>query len=222
VPKVTAWQCPHTDKLFASKSLYQRHLARLARDRREQRKLQKIAEERVEKATAFRAGLQRIADIEKYVLANEKLLWNLARTSNASFGNYNWKKMPTDWHPKIQRICFDLRYSSMVSNTHACPLNGVTNWGGRQAKLPRGYPGYMGSVVWWCRLDRKDVDTCVAGDLFDERLSGIYTGTGGGGSLDKLGLVKYRYGVEIFLDDWPGLAKEVFAKKLAGDEAYGR
>lgn len=221
MPKVMAWQCPKTDQLFLSKVAYRRHLRQLARVNLDHRKIAKIRAAREEKAAAFRAGLSSIADIEAYVMKNERMLWDLARTWAGSTDYGTWKKLPVDWYPKIERLRFVLRYSDRVSNTHRCPINGVTNWGGRDPEAPKGYPGYSGSVEWWTILDRKNVDSHIAGDLFEDPLVCINTGTGGGGSLDNLGMVKYRYGVEIFLDDWPGLRKEVFLRKLAGTEQEG-
>lgn len=211
MPKVTAWQCPHTGDLFATEKAYRSHLAKLARARRERKKIEQIRANREALAAEFRAGLHRVADIGEYVLKNQRLLWDLARRSQ-----FSWRDVPSDWYPVVENILFDLRYSESVSNTHSCPLNGVKNWGGRTEDAPRGYPGYTGSVAWWTRIDgKKMVDRNMASDLFRDRLVCINTGTGGG-SLDDFGLVKYRYDVKIFLADWPGLAKELFVQKLAG------
>jgi hypothetical protein len=58
-------------------------------------------------------------------------------------------------HSKTTETCnvvgfsWDIR-DSMVSNSHSAPLDGVSNWGGKDG-LPTVYPGWTGRV--WIRYD---------------------------------------------------------------------
>ena len=112
-------------------------------------------------------------------------------------------------------LCIEAAYSSRISNTHASPLNGKTNWGRRDPSLPTYYPGWQGKV--WIgfknKLANDRLDTMSASQLLDPRC--IYTGTGGGGIYDypfqealrtvHKGCHPWSYGVCIFEDDWPTL-----------------
>jgi hypothetical protein len=223
MPKIEAWKCPHTGDIFEHKDAYERHLRRLAQARREQKRFAAIQEQKEATLAAFRAGLKDVCKIEEYVLEHQNMLWDFARTNQWSFDHRMWSKVPVDWYPVVEKIRFGVRYSPMVSNSHRAPLTGVTNWGGRTEGAPRGYPGYTGSVEWWVRLPEgkisKAVDTNIAGTLFSEKLVAINTGTGGGGGTNpETGLIHYRYGVEIFLDDWDGLKKALFLEALVGDK----
>jgi len=54
------------------------------------------------------------------------------RVNHALFGLYGLN---------IGLTIVDTRYSERLSNTHECPIGGVTNWS-CEKELPRGYPGY--------------------------------------------------------------------------------
>lgn len=120
-----------------------------------------------------------------------------------------------------------------VSNTHYCPESGVTNWGGRNSKVPRSYPGWTGRV--WIRYapHKKDI---FGSDSFSQTLT--YPGTGGGGCYD--GPFKevyntfwkrflrdrksatypepdiYSYDYRFFDDDWPLIGSMVSQQKMLG------
>ena len=70
---------------------------------------------------------------------------------------------------------WDIRYDSHVSNSHDCPIIGVTNWR-REDDKPKGYPGFSGRV--WIRLS-EEIDS-FASDLFWKTFT--HPGTGGFGS----------------------------------------
>lgn len=118
----------------------------------------------------------------------------------------------------------DVGWSDSVSNTHSCPHNGVTNWGGRVEGAPRGYPGWCGRI--WVRYKREPQwgsdPLCVVR---------VFSGTGGfggyNGPWEKVmeawhhversarrprGKRKpepqcYGYGVELFAADFPELVE---------------
>lgn len=76
---------------------------------------------------------------------------------------------------KVVGLRWDIRFQESVSNTHECPIDGVTNWGGRTEGAPRGYPGWMGRV--WVRYADK-FDGWSSDPL---RATLTYPGTGGFG-----------------------------------------
>ena len=63
-----------------------------------------------------------------------------------------------------------------VSNSHYCPIDGVTNWGGRTPGAPRSYAGWYGRV--WVRYENSPKS--FGSDPLRGTLT--HTGTGGFGS----------------------------------------
>lgn len=118
----------------------------------------------------------------------------------------------------------------MVSNSHSCPVDGVTNWGRREPNTPVAYYGWNGRV--WIRY--KSAARGFGHDPFSATLT--HTGTGGGGSysgpFSAISLARFRrYGhmppqnaypevhcyswdYRIFLDDWPGLKDHIEKEKI--------
>lgn len=214
MPQVLVWKCPHTGRLFEDEKKYRTHLSGIARQYREQRKIQ-IAENA---AQAWWTEVQNremdIKDLPEFIIENQSRFWAEAAKANPGDWDQIGKKrngivMPV---PELVEFTkFDLGWSNSVSNTHCCPKDGVTNWGG-QTKLedgtpaPRGYPGWCGRIEWIIKWP-KQWDGCYPGsDLFKGRRACIHTGTGGGGGY-KNGNQSFGYHVEIFAADWPGLAR---------------
>ena len=120
---------------------------------------------------------------------------------------------------KVLGFSWDIAYRQ-VSNTHHCPLDGKTNWGGNEPNLPRSYPGWFGRV--WVRYSSD-----ASSDPFPATRT--HTGTGGGGSYDgpwkRISSAQYnKYGhkrtknmypspciyswdYRFFDSDWPNLNK---------------
>jgi hypothetical protein len=143
-------------------------------------------------------------------------------------------------HSKTTETCnvvgfsWDIR-DSMVSNSHSAPLDGVSNWGGKDG-LPTVYPGWTGRV--WIRYDNTGLSP--GSEPFNAALS--YPGTGGVGGYNgpweavsvarwkRHGYSKtkktypkincYSWNYKIFLSDWPGLQTGIeqqrIVDKLAG------
>lgn len=95
----------------------------------------------------------------------------------------------------------NVKYNSLVSNSHVCPESGVTNWCARSEDRPIGYKGWAG-YLHGSLLSDKDRNYCYP---YSEALNlvGIKTGSGGGGN------ASFGYNFSVFLDDWPGLAEQV-------------
>jgi hypothetical protein len=96
---------------------------------------------------------------------------------------------------KVVGFSWDISHSDQVSNSHQCPLDGHTNWGGRETKAQgvTSYPGWSGRV--WIRYKHYSVG--FSSDAFRNSLT--YPGTGGAGGYngpwDKLTTAIYeKYG----------------------------
>ena len=229
---ITAYKSDVDGKIFEDKSKYQAHLRTLARHRNAQRKLQ-VAEAVKDAAWAeLYEREQSIDDWCQMVIDNQHLFW-----AEAAAGD------PRDWEcvgkkhgrgknamvvpaPKLLKITHDLRWSDMVSNSHSCPVGGVTCWSSYEAKdgRPRGYPGWTGRIDWLVEWPKELDGYFLGGDLFSRGTfqSGrqrAHTGTGGGGSGHfnrefNTWCQRPGYDFRIYASDWPGLARYYQKRKM--------
>lgn len=212
---ITAYKSTHDGKLFEDKAKYVKHLRKIAAERRYDRKIQKINQDRTEFLRKnFWEGVKSPDQLVQALKVHAEWI-GLNGLANERF--YTKKRPPG---PPLFKSCnLSLHYSDQVSNTHSCPHNGVTNWNQAHNRrqglnLPEGYPGLRG------RLDYK-VEWYSAwegwypggSDMWKD--TRVHTGTGGGGGFkayetDKTkGLQSFGYDVTLFFDDWPGL-KQAF------------
>ena len=229
---ITAYKSDADGKIFEDKAKYQAHLRTLARHRNAQRKLQ-IAEAAKDAAWAeLYEREQSIDDWCQMVIDNQHLFW-----AEAALGD------PHDWEcvgkksgrgknaivvpmPRLLKITHGLRWSDMVSNSHSCPVGGVTCWSSREAEdgRPRGYPGWHGQISWLVEWP-KELDSYYLGsDLFSQGTfrSGrqrAHTGTGGGagGHFNQefnTWCQRPGYDFKIFASDWPGMARHYQKRKM--------
>ena len=90
-----------------------------------------------------------------------------------------------------------------------------TNWGGYEDKngVPRGYLGWDGELKFSVEVGRGDE---VSGSDFFKN-TGLFTGSGGGSEKS------YRYGLQLFADDWPALydehSRKIVKRKLGFADA---
>jgi len=185
---VKAYQCPWTSKLYVSKKAYVKHLA----DLRETRVHARIRDARLHKMLVDFNSQNDFTSIIDWVERNSH--WFLARakhTAGRFYAKHNWPDPEDFW---IRITYLDVVHSDCVSNSHAAPRGGVTNWGGRTPNAPRGYPGWHGRIEYRTSHHLPGWSS----DIFN--FAGIHTGTGGG-----LRGNRYGYGVTMFDSDWPGL-----------------
>lgn len=206
MPKVTAWQCPRTGKLFKEKRAYKAHLKKVAKVNLAERKHQKIVNSRLDVFKTMRATCKSAAEIEQFVKDNVEVFWAHG-LQNSAFDK--GKKVPEGL------VCHEFRieaaHKDMVSNSHHCPMNGgVTNWGGDKKDAPRGYPGFHGRVYFKFSHDFPS----FCSDMWEG--TGLETGTGGGG------LKGGSYDIFIFDADWPALADREAASRAEWQEEYDR
>jgi hypothetical protein len=198
MPQILAWECPKTGALFKEKSDYIAHLKAYAK----QQLLDRAHKRYVSgKEAFFRQMREQVEDfdqLKQFIFDNWEHFCRNAHDRDTwynrdiSFDFSKWAK------PKA--IHLDLRWSDRVSNSHNCPGNGVTNWHG-SPDLPKGYPGWYGriEIKWESNTSINRLKSCLGSSYFDK--SGIHTGSGSGTDLG------FSQGLEIFYEDWPGLAK---------------
>jgi hypothetical protein len=196
-----AYVCPWTGELYATKRSYVGHLKRLRT-------------ERMHKRARYLRHHRKLEDmwnqpdfdsVIRWIHLNPEVFWENAKRQGWHSDGGRWDKVRDTFEVKITSL--NLSYSDCISNSHACPHNGVTNWGGRDTfndgtLRPRGYPGFSGRI----ELHMPVEPLSFSSDVF--RGTRIHTGTGGGG-----GNGNYGYEVKFFLADWPGIADRIAKEK---------
>jgi hypothetical protein len=201
MPKVQAWECPHTGKLFrlVDEKKYRTHLNRLSKQRSEERA---IREERNAFSQWFEestAELNTPTKIGNWANDNFRRIFKHCNRGRINKG------------AKLNGILLNGKYNPMCSNSHSSPKGKKSNWSGRDPDTPRGYPGVKGRIKIYN-------STCPfsSDSFFNETRTlesiGIHTGTGGGGGEASV------YDVTLWLDDWPGLKAEVMRQSVAWEE----
>lgn len=209
--QILAWKCETTGELFEDQDLYKKHIRKIAAQRREQAKRDRIAAELKNFWINARNTITSINDLPQFFIDHQDRLWEDAIAAEhyrfAEIGKLvrGGKKMPM---PKLLRFTtFRLSWSKSVSNSHSCPQGGITNWGGRVKDGPRGYPGWTGRVDWEIEWPNEFDGWYPGADLFKGYNSCVHTGSGGGGN-NKNNISSFGYSVELFAADWPGLYRE--------------
>lgn len=237
---ITVWKCDEDGKIFEDKKKYQNHLRKLARVRRTRRQLEveETLKDRIwNELYECEQSVEQWADM---VVANQDLFWAEAAKGDP----YDWRVVGQTRKGVVCPVprllgfeTFSLRWSDEVSNSHSCPIGGVTNWGGREkmadgSDAPRGYPGWTGRVDWIVAWPKEWDGFYLGGDLFSAGTfrtgrQRAHTGTGGGGGMrwdedHKCHVMTHGYEFKIYAADWPGLAryreKRVMWKTLSKKE----
>ena len=219
MPRVVAYKCPHTSQVFEFKKDYTNHLRRLSRARQSAKKAQEIKVAREARWTEFRNAITSVDQLPSMIIKHQDLFWETASLTGRDF---EICRISGIWPRLVEFTEFNLRFSEHVSNTHTCPVNGVTNWGGHKKDAPRGYPGWSGRICWIVEWPQQYTRHYPGGGLFVG--SRINTGTGGGGHdlvRQNVECKSFGYGVEIFGDDWEVMyktyRKNCFVKTLKGE-----
>jgi hypothetical protein len=123
---------------------------------------------------------------------------------------YTIIKIINQYQTQVIGFSWKIRHEENVSNSHYCPIDGVTNWGGTE-NIPKSYKGWQGRV--WIRYATELSD--FASKPFCNTLT--YPGTGGFGSyngpwenissaaylLKKTGPIIFSWDYRFFDNDWP-------------------
>jgi len=196
----TAYICPWTKKMYATKKSYVSHLKSL----REERMHATARKNRWNQKMTDLWNQPTFGSIINWIERNPEPFWmngkNRGWTSDARI----WDKIRDDFWIKV--ISLDVRWSDSVSNSHDCPQNGSTNWGGRDANMPKGYPGWTGNIKFQV--------SHVVPSFFSNIFEGTRINTGSGGAR---GNNIYSYSVIFFADDWVGLNKRRTWDILSGE-----
>ena len=224
MPKITCRKCPFTKKIFETRSGYRRHLLKLRKSRNAERVIWITQRDARNEALEALGKVTTISELKKAVMAQ------YTNMMIASWGT-DTKKIAIA--KKIRMVDFHLtklRYEERTSNTHACPRNGVTNWGCKDADGPRGYPGFSGRINY-ALIVPKSFDGWFADFSNTLQQFGIHTGSGGAGNVGPKGSDKYGYDVKVFVDDFPSISahvdevlevykKIVFKQKLRDEQIH--
>jgi hypothetical protein len=186
----TAYLCRWTGSLFATKAAFVKHLS----DIRQNRIHANIRKNVLLKKHKSLLNKQWFDGIIDWIETNPEFFLDFTKHRLRHGIAFN-KIHPQFW---IRINFLKLQYSEYVSNSHARPLNGVSNWGGTAllpdgSPAPRSYPGFQGRIGY-----QLSHDIGFGSDVFKN--TGINTGGGGGAGKNN-----YEYEVKFFLDDWPEL-----------------
>lgn len=198
--RIEARKCPFTGKVFeeSKKKAYIQHLAEVRKDLRAKRHVTHVRLVFHTWLAEERAKVRRVQDLPQWFMDNQRILMdahNAEIPSGYVFTSFDEKFVMEDI---FENVTINLRdgFTENVSNSHVCPDNGITNFGG-EAGRPKGYPGWQGVIKGTLKRPKKLNGRYPYSNALN--LAGFKTGSGGGGNEN------WSYEVRIFLDDWPGL-----------------
>ncbi len=204
--KIQAYKCRFTGAVYQldAKADYIKHLKDLRASMKSARKLARTKRAFNQWLTAEKEKIVHIDMVVPWILENQQKLMKF----------YN-DIMPISWNGKwhlksdeITKLTLKAHYRPHVPNSHACPHDGVTNWGNYDKSKPTGYPGFTGRIEGVTKRDNRHNSEYPSSALL--KMIGIHTGTGSGINNN------WGYSVELFLADWPGLSQEIMFNVLKG------
>jgi hypothetical protein len=202
MPKVEAWLCEHTNKLFRHRADYISHLRKLRREHAKILAMSRIDVE-VEAWIAQGRNTSSFDDLADWLIL--EFPGPLARLPQfTKHGEALPRIIGWSWNR--------MEWKDSCSNSHAAPAGKPTNWHGL-SNLPHGYPGWIGEV----RFHTTNSSWHISDAL---KMIGIHFGGGGGGTVTpehtKMKGAKYgfRFGVTLFAEEWESL---VMMEALKGD-----
>lgn len=146
--RVEMYKCRFTGQLFElkDKKEYIKHLKEVRKqlkDAREEKRIRDTFDQWLKKE---KETITHIDMIVPWILKNQRFL----------IKSYSALKYSGPWsHEKMYPVSDEFvdltltaSYDPLVSNSHSCPHNGVTNWGGMNKGAPRGYPWLERYYSW--------------------------------------------------------------------------
>lgn len=206
--QITAWKCEKTGKIFEHKVKYQSHLKALAALRRSEAKHKAFEAARMQVFTDMRNTVRSKAEFIAFIEQNWIHFCMNAKVNDVGRDRFNKKKPVV--HPPLKFFKVTRwGWSDCVSNSHRCPIGGVTNWGGGEkmpdgSPKPNGYPGWKVQIEYQV-VGQDDTYSYPYGSQAWDKTC-INTGTGGYAN-------NYYYGCELFAADWPAMAEAYAAAK---------
>lgn len=136
---ITAYKSDSDGKLFEHKPAYIAHLKKLSRKRQSELKIVKIKNDKKQFLDDMGNSVKTINDLEQFIVDN----WKWFHYNGLSTENYNKN---ITFMPIVSCKIY-VSWKPLVSNTHNCPRNGITNWSPSwNPELPKGYPGWHGTL----------------------------------------------------------------------------
>ena len=123
---------------------------------------------------------------------------------------------------KLIGFKWELTYSNQVSNSHNCPILGITNWRhSDHPERPTSYPGFFGRL--WVRYNQEPKS--FGSRPIDKTC--LHTGTGGIGHYNgcpwkdaatkEIKVIPFSWDVKLFINDWPKIEEQIVMLKLVSD-----
>jgi hypothetical protein len=197
--QIIAWKCDYTGKVFEDEHKYIKHA-------RKQSLIISAHKERLFYSRAFNKTvhemhqLTSIKSIEEFIQEHWKVFYykgiDINHDPSGNLGPITFSK--------LKSIKLDVTYNSNVSNSHSCPLNGVTNHSRQDLSKPSSYPGWSGRIAFVIESSTKHR---ISASYFKQ--SGINTGTGSVSNSEitkQTNTSQHRYDVKMFADDFKALA----------------
>lgn len=184
---IQMFACPETGKLYKTErgALASAKRAKEAREKveAEEKEKQKSLEEVEKEVNWLRLNLEDVKDLPKLMKSRAKEL-------------YDW-----DLDVRLHNL-----YFCNVSNSHNCPINGVTNWCEIDVDKPTHYLGWSGRITGMLRgaVPKLTFMNSIA-DAIKLKFKGMHTGTGNPGSPNEYSM---DIGFNMFLDDFPKLKEK--------------
>lgn len=214
--QVMVWKSDADGKLFEDKVKYQKHLRKLAAERRRQKQ---IAQQAVERE-AFLDRMGQVASIDEL---NQFIKDNWQWFFLNGYARNTWRRdrKTEKLHEFVDVRIHDISWRDRIGNTHSCPRNGVENFM-QEGDKPKGYAGWYGRISIKVRpamekyRGKEYLKDGWGSDYFND--TPIKTGSGGGGGGTEW--KSYSYDVTLWADDFPVMhenhMKKVVWKHMSG------
>lgn len=207
--KAKAYRCPWTNKIYATKRDYVKHLKNL-RETRMRFRARNIINNKIKNSLW---NLKSFDDIIEWFTLHPEFLFDRILKKQSYSKKEHYEKYRNTFNIEITHL--NLSWNPSCSNTHYSPHNGVSNWDGNKVledgtPAPRGYPGWFGHIEYKIS-DEMSNSSSIMKELR------IHTGSGGARRSGRV----HGYGVTFFADDWPELYKEycrIWAEETIQDE----
>ena len=195
--QVLAWCCDHSGKLFITKTAYIKHLKKLAKQRREEKRQLKFNDQRNAFLDRIGQEVTCIQDLVEFIKTN----WSWFYQNG---NQYSYYKINSEH--KLIDIKIEVKWNDCSDNSHSCPRNGVLNWSRQEVFLdgsskPLGYPGWQGYIEFEVKPTHKK-DSGYGSNYFRDTI----INTSGGGGTSIKGIYHYMYFVQLFAEDFPAMA----------------
>ena len=157
----SAFQCPECNKLFSSEILAAKCIKKDLVKAAKERKLDTLEDERaiykqslIDKSMIVCNEAESIDDIKKLYVKYAKELLNV----------------------ELSFTRFDFRFTESMSNSHACPLGGKTQWRLKQGEARINYAGWSGTVAGTIKLPKVGSSNSSRGfgDFTDQSRSSMW------------------------------------------------